>query len=77
MAGFIPSSLAVIAKADKAKARELGKIVHDWLGKQGIPSWLCFHEGDESSHKTAPRADLVLVLGGDGTFVSVARKLMG
>jgi NAD+ kinase len=77
MAGFIPSSLAVIAKADKADARDLGRIVHDWLRKRGISSWLGFHEGDGAIRETAPRSDLALVLGGDGTFVSVARNLMG
>lgn len=77
MPGFIPSSIAVIAKADNPDARDLGQILHGWLREQGIPVWLVFHEQGGVLRATAPRADLALVLGGDGTFVSVARNLMG
>ncbi|MDR2076267.1 MAG: NAD(+)/NADH kinase [Desulfovibrio sp.] len=77
MPDFLPSSFAVIAKTDNPDARNLGQILHNWLREQGLRSWLGFHDGGGALYTAVPQADLALVLGGDGTFVSVTRTLMG
>jgi NAD+ kinase len=76
MSGLIPSSIAVIVKEDNPAARDLGRVLYAWLSERGISSWLGLHDGDSALYTAVPQADLVLVLGGDGTFISVARNLM-
>jgi NAD+ kinase len=56
---------------------DLARALHARLRELGIRPWLGRHDGSNTLQGAMPETDLALVLGGDGTFVSVARGLMG
>ncbi|MBD5627131.1 MAG: NAD(+)/NADH kinase [Desulfovibrio sp.] len=72
----------VIFKARHAKARALGLEVVAWLEAQGLAARLCEAGGDARCKAGADLADdglprpgrCVIVLGGDGTILGVARR---
>lgn len=70
-------SVAVITKAAHAGAAALGRDIAAWLSDKGVACQALEHdpEGDFLRHLTP--ADLAMVLGGDGTLLSVARALAG
>lgn len=69
--------MALIVKAGNRDARELAVRVNAWLEEKGIRVWRAEHSNEESCCEAMPSVDLALTLGGDGTFVSVARHTLG
>ena len=75
-------NIAIIHKSDKSKAIEVSNEAVAWLQKQGLkahsPSDL-FLKGTQkiSSEKDYDKIDLVLVLGGDGTYLNAAHRIGG
>lgn len=66
----------IVPKEENAEAYELSCEIKNWLSKKGVQVTLYNHEdyfGDLFSDRESP--DLILVLGGDGTILSVARKM--
>lgn len=69
------ASVALTAKEGNPSAEAACREVEQWLRARGVPVWNC---GDGNCFAGNSReAGLVLVFGGDGTMVSVARKLLG
>ncbi|MDO5536633.1 MAG: NAD(+)/NADH kinase [Desulfovibrionaceae bacterium] len=66
----------IVTKARVPEAAELGQVIARWIrgrcdGLNIIPA------EQDSPHYDDPELDLVLVLGGDGTILGVARRLFG
>lgn len=73
-------SLLVVTKAGDAAAGALGLEITEFLRPRIRSVELCEHEPGApvcTGGAGAGDVDLVLVLGGDGTFISVARRLHG
>ncbi|SNR64282.1 NAD+ kinase [Humidesulfovibrio mexicanus] len=70
-------SLLLMLRTGDEQARSLGQEIADWLERRGLRATLCEHrvDGGLEACKAPEDApwDLVLVLGGDGTFIGVAR----
>lgn len=73
--------VGITAKSHSREAvRTAGELV-DWLGRRGLETFLdekvarAAGVGDISSYVPGETYDLVVVLGGDGTLLSVAREL--
>jgi NAD+ kinase len=79
---LVIKNVAIIHKNDKPEAAEFSQKAASWFGKQGIkvfsPSDI-FVKGTEklSSSKDYDKIDLVLVLGGDGTYLNAAHRISG
>ena len=70
--------VAVVAKTSSPVALETGREVADWLARRGLQVALheaCLENGNLPYDRYQPDGDyeLVVVLGGDGTLLSVAR----
>jgi NAD+ kinase len=70
------SRVAIVTKEHHDRARELGDHIGRWLTERGVGVQILANEQSRASLpiEGAP-PDLILVLGGDGTVLSVARKL--
>lgn len=73
------NNMLVISKTADEKAFALGQEISSWLGKNRVQSRVARHE--QWIHEKDPRVngvlpDMVLTLGGDGTFISVAAALI-
>lgn len=70
-------SFLVMLRTGDTQARSLGQDISGWLAGRDVRATLCEHRvggGLESCPPPADRPwDMVLVLGGDGTFIGVAR----
>jgi len=70
-------SFLLMLRNGDAQARALGQDIAAWLAERAIPATLCEHRvGGGLEACAAPEGkpwDVVLVLGGDGTFIGVAR----
>jgi len=70
-------SFLLMLRTGDEHARALGQEIAAWLAAQGAGATVCEHRvGDGLSSCTPPAGqdwDMVLVLGGDGTFIGVAR----
>jgi NAD+ kinase len=67
---------SVVAKGTSEEARELAREVVVWLERRGIAVAADLREGDRAGPLvTIEPCDLAIVLGGDGTLLSVARRL--
>ncbi len=62
----------IVLKPENADAARLGHDIHAWLSDRGCRPRLLENRID-TLPKDSPRPDLVLVLGGDGTMLEVAR----
>ncbi len=75
-------NVAIIHKTDKKEAAEFSQKAAAWLEKQGLTSFSpsdIFIKGTQkiSSNKDYDKIDLVLVLGGDGTYLNAAHRIGG
>jgi len=62
------------------KAAALGRDIADWLAARGAAATLCEHRIGAGLDACQPQEgrpwDMILVLGGDGTFIGVARQCL-
>ena len=76
--------IGIIAKLSAPDVDETVRTFVDWVGRQGrevileeeLAERIDIH-GGVGRKEIAERADLIVVMGGDGTFLSVARLVMG
>lgn len=72
------SSIVLAPKKGHQAAGALCREVELWLRARGVPVHVYNHLKDPSSVVgNCPQADLILIFGGDGTIVSVAREVLG
>ena len=72
----IPASLkrvGILTNPTKSNAHEGSGELCDWLTKRGVE---VFDAGELSIEKTLPQVDLFICLGGDGTILSLAGKMI-
>jgi len=67
-------SVAIICKQHKPAAWEAGQALQTWLAERGLKVCLVENEPDPLVPLLPPELDLIVVLGGDGTLLSVARR---
>ncbi|MBI4777166.1 MAG: NAD(+)/NADH kinase [Deltaproteobacteria bacterium] len=74
--------IAVVVKWSQPEAMSMGEALRVWLEERG--KRVCLYENAEpgvngfaDGANCLPEVDLVIVLGGDGTLLSVARRLHG
>lgn len=80
MSHNVVKSVLIVTKAEEQRARAMASEMTAWLHERGVDVVVCEHrtdmdpgcEGDGSKS-----FDLLVVLGGDGTLISVARKMHG
>ncbi len=73
--------VAIFAKVHDPRCQGVATELIEWLGQKGcqplVEAHLARHIGSEcgvTDHEISARAELVVVLGGDGTLISVARQ---
>ena len=71
-----PQKVGVVSKPDAPEAVPVLKAVVSWLQDKGITVWQGGHDKDRVNLDAMPDLDLLLVLGGDGTIISVARRIL-
>ena len=76
------NKIGIIAKLDKPEAIKVGQNIVEWLGKRKIELYLDAEFGNilgqgkgYSRDKLTSLVELIIVLGGDGTMLSVARTV--
>src|SRR5580765_5741332 len=71
-------SVGIVVKPGHAEARETAAELSQWLEKRGIAqTGVPISAGEiTSGHKLSLDADLIVVLGGDGTMISTARLVV-
>jgi NAD+ kinase len=70
------SHIAIVTKESHEQARDLGDRIGRWLAERGVGVQILINDQNgEGLCLEDPGPDLILVLGGDGTVLSVARKL--
>ncbi len=70
--------IGLVLKKNKKEALELGKKIVRWFGERGISVFSDAGISKELTPKTIDEGlDLLLVLGGDGTFLHAARLVAG
>ena len=77
MSRFHPRSVLLVVKLGHQKALRLAGEIAGWLAERGMPAQVTENLDDLSTCLDQPKPILVLVLGGDGTMISVARKTCG
>ncbi len=70
-------SIAIITKKFKPDALEAGRALQAWLQDRGIE--VCHFENEPEPHipTLPPEVEFIVVMGGDGTILSVARHFGG
>jgi len=67
--------IAIMTKAGNQSALDLGWDIHEWLSRHGVNSDVHTNqEGGKDFDLGHPGPDMILVIGGDGTIISVARQ---
>ncbi len=69
--------ILIVTKPDDPVADSLGNEIADFLALKGVETIACEHRPGVCgvAEESAGRFDLILVLGGDGTFIGVARRM--
>ena len=70
-------SVLIMTKTGHAFALDLGREMAEWLQERSVASMVVENGTKPWPEDLAARYDLVLVLGGDGTMLSVARHMPG
>ena len=65
--------LAIITKKDKPDAREAGRALQAWFKERGLEAFHLVNEPDPNIPPLPPGVEFIVVMGGDGTLLSVAR----
>jgi NAD+ kinase len=74
----IPKTVLLVTKAGHAQAPALAETIAHWLRTRGESARVAEHRaGQGGPGLPVDGCDLVLVLGGDGTMISVAREVAG
>jgi NAD+ kinase len=71
------SALTLVVKKGNAGAEVFCSEIADMLGRRGMDFTIYRFPEDDISCSLPPQASLILVFGGDGTLISVARKCLG
>jgi NAD+ kinase len=66
-------TVAIITKKQKASAWEAGQALSRWLRDRDLEAVLLENEPEPNIPPLPPDIDLIVVMGGDGTLLSVAR----
>jgi NAD+ kinase len=76
--------VGIIGKKDNSEVIKLAKLLIEKFGSQGVEVFLedelavlADHENSIKAEKIHEKSDVVIVLGGDGTFLGVSRNLSG
>ena len=73
-----PIEQVAVLHHPKIKAtHSVAKEIHDWLATQGIDAWSGLTWDEEEVRPQLPTTDLIVVLGGDGSTLRVARMAAG
>ena len=67
-------SLAIITKKHKPDAWEAGRALQDWFKVRGLQVHLTENEPEPEKLALPGDVELIVVMGGDGTLLSVARR---
>ena len=73
-------SVLLVTKAEDPRAQALGREVAAHLAERGVECAACEHRTDIDATGCSPSGrpfDMLFVLGGDGTLISVARRMIG
>ncbi|MBM4294304.1 MAG: NAD(+) kinase [Deltaproteobacteria bacterium] len=65
--------VAIITKKHKKDAWEAGRALHAWFQERGLEAVSMENEPDPQVTPLPPGTELIVVMGGDGTILSVAR----
>jgi NAD+ kinase len=65
--------VGIVAKAANAEAVRTAHELEEWLGRRGVATALAVATAPGAPPQLAGACDLIVVLGGDGTLLSVAR----
>jgi len=69
--------IGIVYREHPPAAMELATAVEKWLAAQGVATWRQAVERDHEIAAQIAPSDLIIVLGGDGTILSVARQCAG
>jgi len=73
-----PQKVLIVSRAGHPEAPALAEEIRLWLEGRGVSAATAEHDGaDLSRSLPVEGVDLVLVLGGDGTMIGVARQVRG
>ncbi|MDD5643204.1 MAG: NAD(+)/NADH kinase, partial [Syntrophales bacterium] len=67
-------SLAIITKKHQPDAWEAGQVLEAWSHDRGLEAVLLVNEPDTQALPLPPEVEFIVVMGGDGTLLSVARR---
>ncbi|WP_461210508.1 NAD(+)/NADH kinase [Desulfocurvus sp. DL9XJH121] len=75
-----PSRVLLVVRAENSEAPALADEIRAWLESRGVEALVANHPGERGGSAgdlPVSGCDLVIVLGGDGTMISVARQVAG
>lgn len=67
-------SLAIITKKHQPDAWQAGRALEDWSRDRGLDAVLWVNDPDPLALPLPPGVEFIVVMGGDGTLLSVARR---
>ncbi len=71
------SHIAIVYRKGHPEARKTSRDIADWLLQAGVRTTLREHEPEtDDLNDVSPLPELILLLGGDGTFISAARETL-
>ncbi len=66
-------TVAILSKQHKQAAWEAGQALQEWFAARGVKGVHMENEPEPHAQPLPPRLDFIVVMGGDGTLLSVAR----